>query len=246
MRDLSAYRQVGIVLLLAGVIAAPVFYFVAGSIPLTALGLSAILLGGVSLLLARSLPSVPPHAAQVLLETGLDNLSGLLEEIGTDAKAIYLPSRMTGGKPKALIPLHSNPAIPEISRSLPQRMIVDFGPDPEDIGILVTTPGSSAMQFLDGLPGPESSVIEAALARVLEGALDVARSVKVAQESGVVTVRVSGVRFEHQERRVDSVLGTPIASVAAAVAAEGLGRPVSVASEERAADQLTIRLMVIQ
>lgn len=245
MRNLSAYAQIGAALVLAGVIAAPIFYFVAESVPLTALAFSAVLLGMISLLFARSLPKVPPQAAQILLEAGLDNLAGLLEEIGASASAIYPPSSLSGGKSKALIPLHSNPAAPTITRSLTNRMIVDFGPSPEDMGILVTTPGTAAMQFLEEPPGSTSSELEAALARVLVGALDLARSVQVAQESGVVTVRVSGVRFDHRDRWIDRLLGSPIASVVAAVAAEGLGKPVMVESEEREADRLTVRLRVV-
>lgn len=245
MKSPSAYAQIGTALVVAGVIAAPIFYFVAASVPLTALAFSSVLLGVISMLLAQSLPKVSPQAAQILLEAGLDNLAGLLEEIGANAKAVYLPSSVTGGKPKALIPLHSNPAAPTITRSLANRMIVDFGPSPEDMGILVTTPGTAAMQFLESPPGSTSSELEAALARVLAGALDLARSVQVAQESGVITVRVLGVRFDHQDRWIDQMLGTPIASVAATVAAEGLGRTVSVESEGREADRLTIRLRVI-
>ncbi len=68
MRTLSACARVGTALLIAVVVAAPFFNVVAGSIPLTALALSAILLGGIALLLARSLPAVVPQAAELLPE----------------------------------------------------------------------------------------------------------------------------------------------------------------------------------
>ena len=246
MQNLSAYARIGAALLVAGVIAAPVFFFVADSIPLTALALSAVLLGAISLLLARSLPKVPPQAAQILLEAGLENLAGLLEELGVDAKAVYLPSRLTGGKPRALIPLHSNPVRAEITRSLPRRMIVDFGPSPQDMGILVTTPGTAGMQFLENPPGPASAELEAALANVLIGALDLATSVQVTQEPGLVTVSAGGVRLDHQDLWIYRSLGTPIASVAAAVVAEGLGRPVTIRSEEYDVGRLRVQLEVMQ
>jgi hypothetical protein len=217
---------------------------VADSVALTALALSSVLLGFIALLLARSLPKVSPRAAQILLDAGLENVAGLVEELGTDARAIYLPSGLAGGRPRALIPLHSNPAMGEITRSLPQRMIVDYGPNPEDVGILVATPGGAVMRLLDAPPGSSSAEMEATLARVLVGALDLATSVLVAQEPEGVTVSLAGIRFEHEDLWIYRVLGSPIASVAAAIVAEGLGRPVTVQAEERAADRLVIRLEV--
>ncbi len=242
MQSISAYARIGAVLILAGLISAPVFFFVAGSIPLTALALSAILLGVIALLLARSLPLVPPQAAELLLEAGLENLAGLLEELGVDAKAIYLPSRLAGGKPRALIPVNSSPTSAEITRSLPQRMIVEFGPNPNDLGVLVTTPGTTIIRLLETPPGATSSELEAALARVLVGMLDLASSVEVAQESGNITVNIGGVRLDREDLWIYRSLGTPLASIAAAVVAEGLGKPVKIRSEEHAANHVKIQL----
>lgn len=242
MHNLSSYSRTGLALLLAGGIAAPVFFLVAGSVSLTALALSVVLLGFISLLLARSLPAIPPQAARLLLDAGLDNLAGLIEELGVDAGAVYLPSSMTGGKPRALIPLHSDPARSEIRSSLPQRMIVSFGPNPEDMGILVTTPGTAIMPLLDSTSGPTSSELESAMTRVLVGALDLAASVRVAQQPGIVTVDVAGLQFETDDLAIYRVLGTPIASIAAAVTAEGLGRPVTIRSEDRAGGRLTVQI----
>jgi hypothetical protein len=239
-----AYAQIGIALVLAGLIAAPVFFFVADSVALTALALSSVLLGFIALLLARSLPKVSPRAAQILLDAGLENLAGLVEELGVEARAIYLPSHLAGGKARALIPLHSNPAVGEITRPLPQRMIVDYGPNPEDVGILVVTPGGAVMRLLDAPPGSSSSEMEATLARVLVGSLDLATSVLVAQEPGAITVNIAGIRLETDDLWIYRVLGSPIASVVAAIAAEGLGRPVTIQAEERTADRLVIRLEV--
>jgi hypothetical protein len=244
MQNSSAYARIGVTLAVAGAIAAPVFFFVADSVALTALALSSVLLGFIALLLARSLPKVSPRAAQILLDAGLENLAGLVEELGVEARAIYLPSRLAGGKPRALIPLHSNPPMAEITRALPQRMIVDYGPNPEDVGILVVTPGGAVMRLLDAPPGSSSSEMEATLARVLVGALDLATSVLVAQEPGRVTVNIAGIRLETDDLWIYRVLGSPIASVAAAIAAEGLGRPVTIQSEAREGDRLVIRLEV--
>ncbi len=244
MKPLSAYRKVGFVLLAAGAVAAPVFFFVAASVPLTALALSAALLGSIALLLARSLPEIPPEAARLLLDTGLSNLAGLLEEIGLDAKTVYLPSRIAG-KPKALIPLHANAGRPAITRTPADRMIVDFGPNPEDVGLLVSTPGTTVLPLLGSPPGPSSAELEAALAHILTGLLDLATSIQVTRDQNDVTVRVNGLRLEDGALAVYRTVGTPVASIAAAVTAEGLASPVMIRSEERTGDRLLVHLEVL-
>jgi len=245
MRPLSAYRKVGFVLLAAGVLAAPIFYFVARSIPLTSLGLSAVLLGTIALLLNRSLPEIPPRAAQVLLESGLENLGGLVEELGVAAKALYLPSALTDGRPRALIPLNSDSAHTTISHVVGRRLIVEYGPRPEDVGLLVSTPGTSALSFLDEPVGSTSSELEGVLTKLLVGIFDAASAVQVSMEDGVVHTRISGIRLVTGDLWIHGVLGSPIASVAAAVVAEGIKAPVVVAAEERSGDHLSVRLEVV-
>lgn len=244
MRPLSAYGRIGTSLLVAGAIATPVFYFVANSIPLTALGLSAVLLGVIALLLARSLPQLPPRAAQVLLETGLDNLAGLLEELGVEGRAVYLPSKLAAGRARALIPLHPNSGAPKGMREIADRLIVDYGPNPEDLGVLVTTPGTAAAGLLDGPPGASSAELESTLARILVGYLDVASSVQIVQEPGLVIASLGGVRFENRDSRTDRVLGTPLASIVATIVSEGLEQPITIGAEDRTGDRLVVRLEV--
>src|SRR5713226_4233038 len=240
----SAYWRIGLALLLGGVVAAPVFFFVANSVPLTALALSAVLLGTIALFLDRSLPEVPPRAAQVLLESGLANLSGLLEETGVSVPAVYLPSTLTDGQPRALIPLSSHGQRPTVPQINSQRLIVEFGPHPDDVGLLVSTPGGGALSLLNERIGSTSAELESALTKLLVGAFDIASTVQVNQENGLVTVRVGGIRLSTGDLWVHRILGTPVASVAAAVVAEGRKAPVVVESEAQTKDVVTVRLAV--
>jgi hypothetical protein len=240
----SAYAKIGLGLLLGGVVATPVFLFVARSIPLTALALSAVLLGTIALFLDKSLPPVPPRAAQLLLESGLANLSGLLEETGVSASAVYLPSILTGGQPRALIPLSAYGQRHTVSQINSQRLIVEFGPHPDDVGLLVSTPGGGALSLLDEGIGSTSAELESALTKLLVGAFDIARTVQVNQENGFVTVRVGGIRLSTGNLWVHKILGTPVASVAAAVVAQGRKAPVVVESEAWTKDVVTVRLAV--
>jgi hypothetical protein len=240
----SAYANVGLGLLLGGVLTAPVFFFVANSVPLTALALSAVLLGTIAFFLDRSLPQIPPRTAQLLLEAGLANLSALLEETGVSAPAVYLPSILTEGQPRALIPLSSHGQPPTVSQINSQHLIVEFGPHPDDVGLLVSTPGGGALSLLDERIGSTSAELEFALTKLLVGAFDIASTVQVNQENGLVTVQVGGIRLSTSNLWVHKILGTPVASVAASVVAEGRKASVVVESEARTRDVLTVRLAV--
>lgn len=245
MRSLSAYLKLGAGLLVAGGIAAPAFYVIGGSVPLTALGLSAILLGFVALLLARSVPQLPPRAAEALLQAGLENLGGLLEELGLEGRAVYVPSSLGGGKPQALIPLHHNAAAPAIGAPVEGRLIVTYGRGPEDVGILVSTPGTAAFQFLDEPPGESSAELEWGLTKILVGALDAVRAVQVSRDGNDFTVRLQGPRLDHGDLKLAGVIGSPLASIAAAVIAEGTRAPVMIAGEERSGGALTVRVALL-
>lgn len=242
----SSYASIGLALVLGGVVAAPVFFFVAGSVALTALALSAVLLGTIALFLDRSLPPIPPRVAQLLLESGLANLSGLLEETGVSATAVYLPSTITGGQPRALIPLSPDGHRPAISQVNAQRLIVEFGPRPEDIGLLVSTPGGSAVSFLDEPLGSTSAELESAITKLLVGVLDIASTVQVDQDNGTVTVRIGGIRLSMGDLWAQRILGSPAASVAATIVAEGLKKAVVIESEAQTADAVTVKLAVTQ
>jgi hypothetical protein len=179
-----------------------------------------------------------------LLESGLANLSSLLEETGVSAPAVYLPSILTEGQPRALIPLSSHGQRPAVSQIDSQRLIVEFGPHPDDVGLLVSTPGGGALSLLDERIGSTSAELESALTKLLVGAFDIASTVQVNQENGLVTVRVGGIRLNIGDLWVHRILGTPVASLAAAVVAEGRQAPVVVESEARTKDVVTVRLAV--
>ena len=102
MKISNPYIRLGLVLTLSGAVLAPVFYFVVVSVPLTALALSAIILGLVSAMLGNARPDITPEASQMMLQTGVENIAALLEELGLTTRAVYLPSPESGGRPKPL------------------------------------------------------------------------------------------------------------------------------------------------
>ncbi len=241
----NPYMLLGLGLLLAGIPFALMAFFLLDSVPLTAVGLAMAILGAVSFALSQAVPAISPEVALVLLEAGWKNIASLVEELGIRTKAIYLPSLISGGSPQALIPLQANPTLHRISRDLPRRLIVKYGPGAEDVGILVSTPGSVAIRLGDGKLGPHAVEIQAALSAALVGALDVADSITVEAEEKSVQVRISRPRLDSNGGLVVETLGTYLASIVACFVAEALNRPVRIADEHEEGKEHVVGLEVV-
>jgi hypothetical protein len=227
----SRYILVGLGLILGGGLFATTAWLILEYMPLAALGISGVILGVVSLSLGRSLPRISPEASLMLLEAGSDNISSLVEELGLHAKAIYLPTSLTQGRPRALIPLRGDPIRPVVQKQVEQRLIVQFGPGPDDYGILIATPGSPGLNLIEVPEEGSLGDLEAALSGLLVGRLDLANAVRVGHRSEKIVIEVAHPAFPQLSHPAYAVLGSPIASIVATVAAESLGRPLSVLSE---------------
>ena len=238
------YILFGIALIAGGVALAVGAWFILAYRPLTALGISSVILGTVSLALGRSLPRISPATGLMLLEAGSDNVAALIEELGLRAKGIYLPTYLTDGRPRALVPLHSNSQRPNFEGPLERRLIVKYGPGPEDFGVLVATPGSPALGLIQHPDEGSSADLEAPLSSIFVGALDAAASVSVSREGQHVVVDLAKADMPARPHPVHEVLGSPLASVAAAVVAEVLGCPTRVIEESVEGRTHSIKLEV--
>ncbi|MBI4303756.1 MAG: hypothetical protein HY665_05415 [Chloroflexi bacterium] len=225
------YKLLGISLCVAGAVFMPISYFLIRSVPLTAVGMSAIIIGFTCIALAGTRPYLSPEACQLLLRTGMENTAALIEELGLRNKAIYLPSSTRDGRPQALIPLAENGQIPWGKEHIPGRLIVRYGANPDDMAIAVTTPGSINIDMLETKPGPTASEIQAAATYILVGVLDISSSVNVNLVDSQVAVEVSGAKLRHEDIWYYECLGSPIASIMAAISSEALGKPIRIKEE---------------
>ncbi len=227
----NPYRLLGLVLAVSGAILSPLLYFVVGSVPLTVVSISAIMLGVTCIGLANARPYISPEACQMLLKTGMENTAALIEELGLRNKAIYLPSSLAEGHLRALIPVADSGHVESIKRKLPGRLIVRYGPNPNDMAIAVATPGSITLEMLESKPRPTADAMESAMSYILAGVLDIAHSVSVNIVDSRVTVEVGGPKIYYEQVWYYGCLGSPIASIAAAIASEALGKPVRISEE---------------
>jgi hypothetical protein len=240
----NPYRTLGVGLVAAGALFAPVAYFVINSAPLTAMAIVSLLVGFTCIALASTRPYISPEASLVLLQTGMENIAALLEELALRNKAIYVPSSMGDGKPKAIIPL-ADGATPVLKNRVPGRLVVRYGSRPDEVGIAVTTPGGASLPLLRNSLGPGDSQIESALSYLLVGVLDLATGVTVTSQNGQLNIDIRDPRLHWENIWYYRSLGSPIASMAAAVTCEALGKPVRIKGEAVNNRQARVEIEVI-
>ena len=189
------------------------------------------MIGFTCIALANTRPYISPEVCQLILKTGMGNTAALLEELGLRNKAVYLPSTMRDGHPQALIPLVEGEDIQWIKEKIPGRLIVRYGINRDDMAIAVTTPGNINIDMLETMPGPTAGEIEAAVNYILTGVLDIANSVAVSLAGAQVDVEISGSRLHYEDIWYYRCLGSPIASIVAAITSEALGKPIRISKE---------------
>jgi hypothetical protein len=244
LKNINAYIWAGLSLLVAGAIVTLSAYYIFSFIWLTALGICMLILSFILVALGKAIPKLPPEVCSLLLETGVDNIATLIEELGIKSKAIYLPSSLTSKYPKAFIPLHSNGSHPEITKALPKRLIARYGSSPEDIGLLITTIGSTATGMLESKPGATSDELESALTSLLTGRLGVADSTGVTCNNNHIKVEINKPRLENGASWSHQCLGGPLATIVASVAAEAWNKPMIISQEGQYNGKYRIELEV--
>jgi len=227
----NSYRLLGFGLVIGGALFAPVAYFILASGPITAVAISAIMIGFTSIAISVSRPQISPEASQLILETGMENIAALIEELGLENRAIYMPSSLRSGHAQALIPLGKDFEITRIKGKIPKRLIVRYGDGPGDMAIAVIAPGSTSFGILDVKPGQTTEEIETAINYVLTGLLDLAGAAVVRMEGNVLDVEVSGPKLHYENIWYYRCMGSPVASIVASLSAEGLSKPVRIKEE---------------
>ncbi|MDD4858732.1 MAG: hypothetical protein PHR56_00790 [Dehalococcoidales bacterium] len=245
MRTKNPYIWAGLALLITGLILFPPAYFVLEVTWLAALSICLLILSFILLALGSTVPRLPPEVCQLLLETGIDNIASVVEELGIKSRAIYLPSSLTGEKPRALIPLNVNSISPTITKAIPQRFITRYGTAPDEIGLLLSTIGSSAVDMVETRPGPTPAELENSLTALFSGKLGVADGASVICENSHIQVTIRNPRIDNRATWSHHSLGYPLASIVATLAAEAWNRPMTIAQEDFGKKKYSVLLKVL-
>jgi hypothetical protein len=242
----NPYTWSGLGLLLAGALISLTACLIFHLTWLTALGICTLILSFILIALGKAIPRLPPEVCRLLLETGIDNIATLIEELEIKTRAIYLPSSLASNRPRAFIPLHSNGTRPEITKALPQRLIARYGAGPEDIGLLVSTIGSTATGLLEAKPGASPAELESALTSLLTGRLGVADGARVLYHNDHIKIEIDKPRIENGASWYHQCLGGPLASLVASIAAEAWDKPITIKQEEHLNGKYSVELEVIR
>jgi hypothetical protein len=239
--------MLGLCLALTGSLLSLVSYFILNSIPLTALGISTLVLASISYTIGTGQPKIPPEASALLLQSGTENISALVEELGLKSKAVYLPSSMTGGKPQALMPLHSTPPYLKLGKIIfPKRLIVKYGANPEDMGLLITTPGSTVSETIASKPDATEADLESTLTSILSGNVNLADNAKITIDNDIMQVEISNPRLENKKMWIYESLGTPLASIVASAIAQILNEPIIVEEDQTLKGKTLLKLKLLR
>jgi hypothetical protein len=168
----------------------------------------------------------------------------LLEEIGLQSRAVYLPSSLSSGGARAFIPLVENACSGPPPQPLDDRLVTFCGDDADAVGLLVSSPGSAALSLLEYPPGETMDELSVALNQLAVSSLRVAHRVDLFEHDGMIEARFSGESVPAQwlSSSVEWCLGSLCGSMAAAVVAEGKGRGVVIESESTDRGMRTVML----
>lgn len=232
--------------LMIGLTLTPLSHLLLRSTVFTALGSSLLILSAVLLALSSGFPRFPEEVGRLMLETNMRNLSRLLEELGLTSRAIYLPSRISGGLPLALIPLKNNPEPPSLQRPLSNRLIVKYGLEAGEMGLLVETPGTLAFNLFERPGEATAPALESSLSALLSNILGLVDTVRLAMEDEMVIVELSNPKMPRgEEMRARRILGSPLASTVAQLVAESLDRCIIIEEEREEGGRLIVKMRLI-
>ncbi len=234
----KSYMLLGIGLVLIGFSIALYSYIAIDSVPLTAVGLSTLILGLTSIGLANSRPKLSPETCLIFLKTGVKNTLAILEKLEIRNKAIYLPRSMMKGHSEAVILLNEEDRTQKFKEKLSESSFIgmEYGTGLKDKAIAVTTLGNISLDLLKSKPGHTADEIKSAMTYILTRVLDIASGVKVDVIDSKVKVEVTGTEMMNEEIFCEETLysqflGSPVASVAAAICSEAFEKPIRITFE---------------
>jgi hypothetical protein len=210
-------------------------YFVAGVVPLTALGIACIILGFTTLSLPRHLGGGP--ALRAMLQGATLSVEAVLGQSRV-GRATYLPPA-GDGMVSAYIPLGSkatNLSLEEMRRA-PKSLVEN-----DQSGLLVYPVGSQ----LSRIPEIKDGIsIEEGLKHILVESLNICSRVMTEENGNVIVVGMKDADTDAEGQRYRDSLGSLPSSLAACVIATLQDKAVTLLEERRSGDRLIARFKVL-
>src|SRR2546425_2757988 len=239
LRELVSTRGISLsamVLVSSGTALTLYSYFIVDVVPLTALGISCIILGFTIVSLPRHLGGGPGMRA--MLEGASLGVEALLEQV-TGERATYLPP-VEGGEIFAYVPLTPDAGAVTLSemRHAPKSLSGNG-----QKAMLVYPVGSELgkiPEFQDGLS------LEERLRYILVESTEICSRVMVQEAGSIVVVGMKGAYPDIQGQRYRRSLGSLPSSLAACVITAMHDKPVTLLEERKMGDRLIARFQLLE
>jgi hypothetical protein len=241
---MGLYKLVGLVLIIIGLGLILLAYFSFSAISIIVGGLSTVILGFTCVCLGFAPSNISPKASQLLLKTGIQNVSSILESFEIKNKAIYFPKSSTEADPQALIPLSGYEGGREYGMKTGANSLIRLMPNSNLPAMAVTTAGNLSLSLLQNAPSGTDE-IKPTLKKLLTRELGVAAGIKVYFKESRINVEVKEAEIKYEGQLSDLYLGSPIASIVAAVSSEALKRPIRIIEENNHRNNIRIALEVL-
>lgn len=228
------YAELGAALLVAGGAVLGASLLLLNSPAGASTGLAVLVLGLVITVLGVSARGMSAELSELLARTGYENLARLLEELGLQTHALYLPSAVAEGRVRALIPLSEDVDVSSLGHDIEDRLIVGYGKAPKEVGLLVATPGGAAIESLCPAPGGSVDEMTVELTRMAVSTLRIAGSVVLHELGNRFEVHFSNESIPKgwMSSATEACIGSLSGSIAAALVAQARGCCVTIESEE--------------
>ncbi|MEM3403473.1 MAG: hypothetical protein QXJ17_02815 [Nitrososphaeria archaeon] len=226
----------GVSLTCFGVFLAAGSYLLLNNIPLTALGVGAVILG--LAVLSTPMHPMPKEVVSSFIKSSCENLEVLLEATGAVKKAIYIPS---AERAYAYIPLSTEPTfkLEQVTKSF-GSFLVKAG---KSLGLLIIPPASELVNMSATQEGERR--FDDLIGNVLVDLSEVAEGVKVVESSSEIVVEVDRPRVDVGLPRFKVVMGSLPSSIVAQAAAVAFSRPVQILDERIEKSRILLRLKVL-
>lgn len=241
---MGLYKLIGLVLVVVGLGLILFAYFSFNAISIIAGGLSTVILGFTCICLGYAPAGVSPQASQLLLKTGAQNVTSLLESFEIKNKAIYFPTSSSEVDPQALIPLTEAESRRKDEIKIGTNPLIKLMPNSNLPAMAVTTAGNLSLSLLPYAPSGTGE-IKPALKKLLTRELGVASGITVYFKDSRINVEVKEAEIKSEGKLYDLYLGSPIASIVAAVSSEALKKPIRIIEENNHHNNIRIALEVL-
>jgi len=236
----TSHTRLGIGFALFGLCLSTVSFLIQANL-FAGIGLASFLTG-LLLIYVPTEKTVSPQLISASCLSSLVNLNSLLEELGVDSKAVYLPTKEESHQPHAFLPLIQNPdSFSMFLKNLENSgLLVVNGQDPHRSGLHLVPPGSSLATLMEQESGIDFynvrlDRLEDTLRTGLVDSLEIAEDIRIMFMNGSIRVEVGPLISEEfcetQSKVAQSLcsqLGCPLCSAVICAVTKAAKRPVSV------------------